>query len=945
MQKSGLNMGLLAGVSCLAMATSAWAEVAASAPDATQEVIVTGSRVKRDGFLAPTPVTVITAESLATRAPTNIADGLNRLPQFQNSISNMQSSTFSVVSNPQGNYLNLRGLGINRSLILLDGARVPPTNATGGVDINMLPQALVKRVEVVTGGASAAYGSDAVVGVVNFILDKDFTGLKATVQGSTSHKGDNSAYKISVAGGKDFAEGRGHVLFSVDHYDTPGLKQSDRDGGSDRTLTVGAGTAANPYRVIRDARYPTMAFGGLIASGPVGLRNYYFLPNGTLAPFAPGTGTGAGSAIVQGGDGSYQPVSQSLLSGLTTDQVFVRGAYELTPTLKVHAQASFGESRNTFDVSAVSFTPATLSIFADNAFLSPAIKTALGTTPSFTFGTMRRDMPLNAVDLLNDSISLNLGIEGRLNDNWSWDANYIFGTSKQRMNSYEPNLTRFYAAVDAVKDASGRTVCRVSLTNSAFAGCVPLNLFGEGNASPEAIAYMRQASTYQVNNEMQIAAVNLRGDLFSTWAGPISAAVGAEVRNQTLNQTSNSNPAIARDFTGIKGVPAGALWSSRLNAGIAAGEVKVSEAYGEVVVPLALNQFWTKSLDFTGAVRVTDYSTSGTVTTWKAGLNYQPFNDLRIRAIASKDIAAPGLSQLYAGVQSSPSSAATPDIHTNSTGTYQINIKGNANLKPETGSMMVLGFVYSPEWLPGFTASVDTNGLLIEDAITTQTTLQIQDCEASNGRAAVCAQIVRPFPFENRTAANYPTAVNIFPQNLSKQYTVNTDIEVSYRAPVSQIIPSLPGIFSVRGLATYNPVFKRKVSPFNPTQSAAGGTFGGDLVNEGFPKWLGSVEVGYSNGPLQLGVTSRFTGQYRRDFYQVMQDYQVAPNKTYTDLNAKYDFGEDSGFEGFAVISNLFNVEPPIIASAQNPGLQYPTNKRSYDVVGRYITVGLKYRM
>ena len=936
---------LLAGASVSAIVSAASAqEVAAASEQAQDTVVITGSRIQRDGFKTPTPVTVLTSEDLESRAASNIADALNTLPQFQNSISNQQASTFSAAGNPQGNYLNLRGLGVNRSLILLDGVRVPPTNASGGVDLNMLPQALIERVDVITGGASAAYGSDAMVGVVNFILDTDFTGLKASVQASASSRGDAEAYKATLAAGMSFADGAGHVLFSAEHYQIDGLTQGDRPRGSDRILTVGTANATNPYRVISDARYPTMAFGGFIGSGP--LANNYFRADGTLAPFNPGVGTGAGSAIVQGGDGAYHPDTQSLTSGLSTDQAFARVSYDFSDTLRAHAQATFGESRNTFDVGAISFTPAQLRIFSDNAFLTPAIRTSLGATPSFTFGTLRRDLPLSAVDLLNTTHTLKLGLEGDLGDGWSWDASYVYGDSKQRQASLEANLINFYAGVDAVVGPNGNVICRAAIADPArFGNCVPINLFGEGNVTSAAVDYLRTPSQFEVNNNMQIVAANVYGDVFSTWAGPVSVAAGLEARRQTLQQSSNGDPAIPRNFGTIRGVPAGSLWFGRQNAGVAQGEVEVSEGYVEAAVPLARNLPWAKDIDLNLAVRLTDYSTSGSVTTWKAGVSYRPSDDLLIRSTVSRDIAAPGLSQLFAGLQAGPSSAATPDVHTNSTGTYLIQTLGNPSLRPEVGSMVVAGFVYTPDWLPGFSASIDATSLLIEDAILVQNQGQIiTDCEASNGLGPSCALVIRPFPFENRTPANFPTVVNVVPLNLSKQFQLGADIEISYQAPVSQVFASLPGDFAVRALATYTPTNDRRLSAFNPKQESAGGTFGGDLVTDGFPIWRGSLDFSYNNGPLSVSVTERFTGSYKRDFFQAFADTKVAPNVAYTDVSVKYKWGEDEKFESILAVENLFNEEPPLIPSAQNPGLQYPTNKRHYDVLGTYITLGLRYR-
>jgi outer membrane receptor protein involved in Fe transport len=538
------------------------------------------------------------------------------------------------------------------------------------------------------------------------------------------------------------------------------------------------------------------------------------------------------------------------------------------------------------------------------------------------------------------------GLDGDLAGGWRWDASLVYGDSKQRQASIEPRLINFYAAVDSVLGPSGAPICQAAIADPArFSDCVPINLFGEGNISKQALDYIRKPSQFEVNNNMQIFAANIYGDVFSTGAGPVAVAAGFETRRQTMIQTSNSDPAIARNFGTIRGVPAGALWSLRQNAGIADGEVEVSEVYAEAAVPLARDLPWARDLDLNLAVRMTDYSTSGSVTTWKVGATYRPIDELLLRTTVSRDIAAPGLSQLFAGLQASPSSPATPDPHTNATGTYLIQTKGNPTLRPEVGSMIVSGAVYTPEWAPGFSAAVDVTSLLIEDAIFTQAHGQIIiDCESSNGLGPTCPLIIRPFPFENRTAANFPSIVDVVPLNLSKQFQMGADIELAYRGQANQIFAGVPGDFSVRALATYTPTNKRRLSPFNSTQESAGGTFGGDLVTDGFPIWRGSLDFGYTNGPFSLSLTERLTGSYRRDYFQVFADSQTAPNVAYTDLSMRYKWGPDEAFEGILSVENLFNEEPPLIPSAQNPGLQYPTNKRHYDVMGTYVTLGFRYR-
>ncbi|MGI4881378.1 MAG: TonB-dependent receptor plug domain-containing protein, partial [Janthinobacterium lividum] len=262
----------------LGTAPSAAAGLDPTTPD---DIVVTGSRIARSGFTSPTPVTVVSVEQLQRAAPGAIPEGLNQLPQFAGSRSN--NTVGGVASQPAGgNYLSLRNLGPLRTLTLLDGQRLPPTSFDGSVDSNIIPQALISRVDVVTGGASAAYGSDAVSGVVNFILDTKFNGVKGQAQAGISDYGDGQSYKFNLAGGFKAASGI-HVLFSYDHYQVAGIKDNfQRPLGDLNIARTGTGTATNPYIDYPDVRYATATYGTLIsytngANAGNPLRGYQFV--------------------------------------------------------------------------------------------------------------------------------------------------------------------------------------------------------------------------------------------------------------------------------------------------------------------------------------------------------------------------------------------------------------------------------------------------------------------------------------------------------------------------------------------------------------------------------------------------------------------------------------------------------------------------------------------
>ena len=610
---------LMAGASAIALTSTAAAQTPPAENANVEEVAVTGSSIITNGFNAPTPVTTVSAQALTEAAPSNIPDALNQLPQFSQSRSPQNSSTWNASSPQQGNFLNLRGLGSTRSIVLLDGVRVPPTSFDGAVDTNTIPQSLVSRVDVVTGGASAAYGSDAVVGAINFVLDKSFKGIKGNASTGISSRGDNENYRLSLAAGTPLFDGRGHIEGSLDHYYSAGLDSfGDRRGGFSGAFNAGVGTAADPFRTVYDARFGIATYGGRIQTTGA-LNNFVFNPDGTVRPMV--RGQAINGTYETGGEGAVWS-GLTLNSELKTSQAFGRFSYDVTPNINFHVQAAISEGRNWAHMAHPFHNPG-VTIFAENAFLRPDVRSRLGTAANFTLWRMSNDMPRRELAELTNTGNYNVGLEGKFGETWRWDATYVHGTSRFYSNvTQEINNQRFFAALDAVTNpANGQTVCRVALTNPGlYPGCTPLNLFGDGAVTKEALAYIQGNSQYRVMNKMDIAAVNISGDVVELWAGPVSIALGAEYRTQSMLQQGNGGGDVPVSVTGIRGTPANmAVWNQR-NVGSASGSQKVKEAYGEINIPLAREMPFLQALDLNGAARITDYRTSGTVTTWKIGL-------------------------------------------------------------------------------------------------------------------------------------------------------------------------------------------------------------------------------------------------------------------------------------------------------------------------------------
>ncbi|MGH2448681.1 MAG: TonB-dependent receptor plug domain-containing protein, partial [Chloroflexota bacterium] len=300
-----------------------------------QEVTVTGSRVIQSGLDSPTPLTSINMGSMSELQPTTVADQLNDLPTFsgsRNQFTNASTGnlgTGPAAPNPSANVLNLRNMGYLRTLVLYDGKRVPATSPDGTTDVNMIPQMLLQRVDIVTGGASAVYGSDAVTGVVNFITNTHFTGLKVQANAGISGDYDDRTYDQGVAWGKDLFGGRGHFEMSLENRSDPSiLYRNQRQWGRDVWTMQGAGAAADPYRLVENTRIGTSTFGGLITSGP--LAGQQFTSDGYLAPCVTGSPTGT-KGIYSGGCGAYN--NSSFAASLQMDQAFARFDYDFSDSV------------------------------------------------------------------------------------------------------------------------------------------------------------------------------------------------------------------------------------------------------------------------------------------------------------------------------------------------------------------------------------------------------------------------------------------------------------------------------------------------------------------------------------------------------------------------------------------------------------------------------------
>ena len=535
---AGRGKSALLATSCLALIgmspAAAWAQAAPAAGTGDVEaVVVTGSRVVTNGVNAPTPVTVVSTQQLQLAAPRNMVDGILQLPQFRASVSVANQANGTTLSNGS-DYLNLRGLGTSRTLVLLDGRRMTPNQNTSAVDAAQIPEALVKRVDIVTGGASAAYGSDAVAGVANFVLDNNFKGLKINAQSGISTYGDNLNYKFDVTAGGSFAGDRLHVVASVLHYKSEGVPTYDRPWTVDGkvSITNPAVTATNPASpsnpkliVVTNGNSTVAANGGLITNTI--LKGITFTPTGQPRAFQ--YGDLVSSTQMRGSDpGTFNPKDLLVLQAQQErNQFYIHSTYDVTNNLSVYAQVLGAQNKiyyhsiPTFELSSTAYT-----IFADNAYLPASLRQtmAANNVGSFTFGRLSDDIAIPAVDGKTETGMVTLGFDGKVgNSSWSYHGYGQLGRSRATYYTLDdPISDNLYRAADAVFAPNGSIVCRSTLTNPGN-GCVPMNLFGYGAPSAASKAYVLGTAFQGFKYQQDVLEFSASGDLFQLPAADWSA--------------------------------------------------------------------------------------------------------------------------------------------------------------------------------------------------------------------------------------------------------------------------------------------------------------------------------------------------------------------------------------------------------------------------------------
>ena len=978
---TGASLAVMASMALAGMAQAqdaAAPPAPAAAPQAQTEdagaprsadIVVTGSRITTSGFNAPTPTTVIGEEQIINNAQPNVFNTIAQLPSLQGS-TGAATGTFSTSSGLQGlSSFSLRGLQPIRTLTLLDGQRVVGANVTGVPDISMFPQLLVKRVDVVTGGASASYGSDAVGGVVNFITDTRFEGFKGNILGSITKYGDDETALVQAAWGKSFLDDRLHVVVSgeYDHEGGVGAGNFGTDLAGSRdwyraTTLMNTGQANNglPQFNYRDYAQPYQyALYGLINNGP--LQGIAFDRNGMPYNFNYGSGGQPlgngqvsncfrGNSFCEGGDLSGAPGSgASLKSALQRINGYTRIGYDFADDNEAYVTVNVAQVK-TSNQPSPGYNRPSLTVQCANPFLPQLVRDRCATAgiTEFGFGSSNGAFPDPNVHTDRRQYRFVGGLKGKVGvggTDWNYDAYYEHGITISDIRVRDIVLQNRYVAATNAITLNGAIVCADPAARAA--GCQPINIFGGFTPSDAALAYVapHENGPFQHTKLTQdVASLNFSGNPFELWAGPVSVAFGGEYRREFYRVNADPYGAGVSPLSPNSAeYPADPLLNSTLGSNWAAGNYKngrgkyeVWEGYVEVDLPL-INSDAMGRANLNGAARVTNYSTSGTVWTWKVGGTWDtPLDGIRLRAVTSRDVRAPNLSELFAA----PTVTTLPNFNdpfrNQAVQVFQ-NTIGNTNLKPEVARNTELGIVLArPSWLPGLSLSFDYYDIKLKGVVSSLSADQIvRFC--FEGNQAFCGG----FQLDGPQGTNF---VNVQPFNLASWKTSGFDIEASYQW---QQPLGLPGTFTVRALGTHIRKFivNAGIAGVDPVDQAGAN-------NGATPDWKWLAIQTYDSGRFSFTVQERWIsdGTFGNQ-YVVCQsscpastanhptiDYNRMKGAFYVDIGATFKFGDNLSIYG--KVDNLFDKDP-VAAPQTNTGLDI--NPALYDTLGRIYRAGVRF--
>ncbi|WP_395390715.1 TonB-dependent receptor [Novosphingobium sp. BL-8A] len=977
--------------------TQAYAQDAgASKPDAEEgpAIVVTGSRIASPIAESNAPLQIVDSARIAQSGVTNIQDLLLKNPAFGTPTFSRTNSAF-LTSGTGVASIDLRDLGSARTLVLVNGRRVVasvPGSST--VDLNVIPTQFLERVDVLTGGASSLYGSDAVAGVVNFVYKKDFQGLEGDAQYGITEHGDSPRYQANLTMGSNFDDGRGNIMVNFGYSNEKGLLSRQRKGTQvdnlDTSIYVTGDIAdyGKPYAPAYSS-YPEQGR-FVVGLDPATKAPYNFTygPDGALQSCSTTSGLTCSSSL---GDGTgpngfnrqqYRtlavPVQRYTLAAVghydVSDDIsfFFEGTYNKTQSSRIIEPFALSSDTSTGVYPATGRMPLENYVIGANGVgvltPNPLVPAEILAAATDTDGDGLRDMGFarrlsefgnRTGKTTRDFLRFVVGFEGTILDKFNWDLSYNYGqvTENQTSNG-QVNINNFRNALAAMTDADGNVVCIDAEARAN--GCVPVNIFGKGSISQEAIQYIAAQQSLQTNIKQQVVQGNVSGSLFDLPAGPLGIAVGFEYRKESSSEDND------------------ALTNQGLNGGNQLpdtyGQFDVIEGYAEVKAPILKDQPFAKLLEIGGALRTANYSTVGTIYSYNVQGTWQPISDLRIRGSWARSVRAPNIGELYQGLaQTFPAGIqdpcegvtattagalgtncrAAPGVAANIAANGEFTLtqadaqslsgfdSGNANLKEEKSTSWTVGAVINPrsfDALRNLTITADYYNIKIDNVIDTIGRTTILNQCYTTGDPFYCDRIVRRPTETSTNSSGSIEFVNDYNVNGATLKTQGLDVTASWFTPVH--------FFNVDGALNLNLSYTH-LFQYDYTAVAGGITDPSDgeigTAGDRF-----TTTLGYTSDKFKWSFTGTFIGKSYEDDQSYCASFDLpakcvsVPAIFYLDTQASVAPVEK--FEFYFGIDNLLNTKAPNILSGSVFNVTGSNTAADvYDIFGRRYYAGIRF--
>lgn len=931
--------------------------------DRNRDIVVTGTRIARPEFNAPNPIQSFGAAEIKDVGATNVTDFLLRSPALIGSTTSLSTAGSNLTSAQLVgvNELNLRNLGSQRTLVLVDGRRhIAAEPGTAAVDTNSIPVDLIERVDVLTGGTSAVYGADGVSGVVNFILKHDFEGLSIRGQSSISQRGDAGNRYVAVTAGKNFADGRGNIAASYEYNVTDEFRQTQRipygqTGPYYRFVRNPADFPDNPntpYNVpLTNLRWADSSPGGAIDT------NLDFSPDftGEGGVYDPGTYV-SGSPFTIGGSSTPQDSYFGDFTPYTRRHIAnVLGSFKVSDALRLFGEGKFvrtfarTEGQPSYDFYTF--------LYPDNAYLNAKFPDA--TDGAYVTGRDNFDFGLHTYEARRDTLRGVVGADGQISAHSKYELSFVYGRVNSRATTYNDRISdRYYAAIDSVIDpATGNITCRINLPGqtdiqsessnvSSFNGppvtfapgqCVPLNILGVGSPSPAGLAFILANHTDHARLTQAVVSGSISGDtgaFLNLPGGPVGFAFGGEYRRETSDYIPSQlelNDQLLDSSIGVR----------------TKGAFNVKEAFGELNLPIFKEAPFAYALSVGAAGRVSKYSTIGSTKSWSFNGVYAPLRDLSFRGTLSQAVRAPNIGELFQGRSGAFEFINDPcgiDQQSNGTQYRQANCAailnglgvnpttfdptndptspannsllgtsgGNPKLRAETARSWTAGAVLRPRFIRNLQISADWYNIRISNAINTASAQDL---------AKLCVdQPTLDNPFCSLITRDPSTGLingySLSPQNVAAIRTSGLDVALSWTVTPSDSL----GRFNLHIVGNYLHSLKRIASPGADVEDQR--EYATTSSGGASPKFSGSATLNWRKGPFDVTYDVEYfskTLRYTREEFAgrpnlVAPEYKYYRESWLHNLQVSTDVGKRYNF--YLGVNNLFDAKPDVGAIA-----------------------------